>query len=55
MVAGIRDERFLILPHPRVAQSLAYKGSDPEGWLGRMRSFVREARSETQTSDIGAT
>ena len=55
VVAGIRDERFLILPHPRVAQSMAYKASDPEGWLGRMRSFVREARSDNQTSDIGAT
>ena len=31
------------------------KASDAEGWLGRMRSFMREARSETQTSDIGAT
>jgi NAD(P)-dependent dehydrogenase (short-subunit alcohol dehydrogenase family) len=55
VVAGIRDERFLILPHPRVAQNLAHKASDPEGWLSRMRSFVRKARSENQTSEIGAT
>ena len=46
VVAGIRDERFLILPHPQVAQYMAYKASDPDAWLQRMRSFVREARSE---------
>ena len=55
VVAGIRDETFLILPHPRVAQSLAYKASDPEGWLARMRAFVGDARSKNQTSEIGAT
>ena len=55
VVAGIRDERFLILPHPRVAQNLAHKASDPEDWLSRMRSFMRKARSENQTSEIGAT
>jgi NAD(P)-dependent dehydrogenase (short-subunit alcohol dehydrogenase family) len=55
VVAGIRDERFLILPHPQVAQNLAHKASDPEGWLSRMRSFVRKARSEHQTSEIGTT
>ena len=55
VVAGIRDERFLILPHPQVAQSMAYKASDPEGWLRRMRSFVLKARSDHRTSEIGAT
>ena len=53
-VAGIRDERFLILPHPQVAQSMAYKASDPEGWLRRMRRFVREAQSDNQRREIGA-
>jgi NAD(P)-dependent dehydrogenase (short-subunit alcohol dehydrogenase family) len=55
VVAGIRDETFLILPHPRVAHHLAHKASDPEGWLRRMRAFVRDARSDDQTSEIGAT
>jgi NAD(P)-dependent dehydrogenase (short-subunit alcohol dehydrogenase family) len=54
VVAGIRDEVFLILPHTRVAQGMAHKGSDPEGWLRRMRSFVREARRDHQTREIGA-
>ena len=55
VVAAVRDESFLILPHPRVAQSLASKASDPEGWLRRMRSFVRQARRDQQTSEVGAT
>jgi NAD(P)-dependent dehydrogenase (short-subunit alcohol dehydrogenase family) len=55
VVAGIRDEVFLILPHSQVARSLAHKGSDPEDWLGRMRSFVRDARRDSHTTGAGAT
>jgi NAD(P)-dependent dehydrogenase (short-subunit alcohol dehydrogenase family) len=49
VVAGIRDERFLILPHENVAGFMALKGSDPERWLNGMRRIVREARA-TPTS-----
>jgi NAD(P)-dependent dehydrogenase (short-subunit alcohol dehydrogenase family) len=45
VVAGIGDERFLILPHENVARFMALKGSDPERWLKGMRRLVREARS----------
>jgi NAD(P)-dependent dehydrogenase (short-subunit alcohol dehydrogenase family) len=45
VVAGIGDERLLILPHENVAGFLALKGSDPERWLKGMRRIVREARS----------
>ncbi len=45
VVAGIRDERFLILPHENVAKFMARKGSDPERWIKGMRRLVREARS----------
>jgi NAD(P)-dependent dehydrogenase (short-subunit alcohol dehydrogenase family) len=44
VVAGIREERFLILPHPAVARHMALKGSDPERWLQGMRRLVRGAR-----------
>jgi NAD(P)-dependent dehydrogenase (short-subunit alcohol dehydrogenase family) len=44
-LAAIRDERFLILPHPRVADHLALKASQPERWLGGMRKLVRKARA----------
>jgi NAD(P)-dependent dehydrogenase (short-subunit alcohol dehydrogenase family) len=43
-IAGIRDERFLILPHEAVARHLTLKGSDPERWLRGMRRLVRGAR-----------
>jgi hypothetical protein len=45
VVAGIRDERMLILPHENVAGFMALKGSDPERWLKGMRRMVRTARS----------
>ena len=45
VMAGIRDERFLILPHENVATFMARKGSDPERWIKGMRRLVREARS----------
>jgi hypothetical protein len=44
VVEGIRDERFLILPHPEVAKFLALKATDPERWLAGMRRIVRRAR-----------
>jgi NAD(P)-dependent dehydrogenase (short-subunit alcohol dehydrogenase family) len=46
VVAGIRDERFLILPHEDVAKHLALKGAQPERWLSGMRRLVRQARAE---------
>ncbi len=45
VVAGIREERFLILPHENVATFMARKGTDPERWLNGMRRLVREARA----------
>jgi NAD(P)-dependent dehydrogenase (short-subunit alcohol dehydrogenase family) len=45
VVAGIREERLLILPHENVAGFVALKGSDPERWLKGMRRIVRDARS----------
>ncbi len=44
VVAGIRDERFLILPHPRVARYMAHRAADPDDWQERMRAFLRETR-----------
>jgi NAD(P)-dependent dehydrogenase (short-subunit alcohol dehydrogenase family) len=44
VVEGLRDERFLILPHAEVADHLALKGAQPERWLKGMRRLVRQAR-----------
>ena len=44
VVTGIREERFLILPHPQVAKYMGYKGQDNERWLAGMRRMVGAAR-----------
>jgi NAD(P)-dependent dehydrogenase (short-subunit alcohol dehydrogenase family) len=38
---AIADERFLILPHPEVADYVALKASDHPRWLGGMRKLQR--------------
>jgi NAD(P)-dependent dehydrogenase (short-subunit alcohol dehydrogenase family) len=37
VVAGLRDERFLILPHPEVLEFLRRKANDYDRWLAGMR------------------
>jgi NAD(P)-dependent dehydrogenase (short-subunit alcohol dehydrogenase family) len=44
VLAGIREERFLILPHPQVAKYMSYKAQDNERWLAGMRRMVTRAR-----------
>ncbi|HWD64503.1 MAG TPA: SDR family oxidoreductase [Solirubrobacteraceae bacterium] len=46
VLSGMREERFLILPHPVVGEYLAMKGTQPERWLGGMRKMLREAREK---------
>lgn len=38
-VEGIGDERFLILPHPEVADYIKQKGADPERWISGMQRW----------------
>jgi NAD(P)-dependent dehydrogenase (short-subunit alcohol dehydrogenase family) len=47
VVDGIREERFLILPHPQVADYMAVKATQNERWLKGMRRLVRQAREAT--------
>ena len=47
VMAGLRDERFLILPHPEVHDYVVGKATDRDRWLHGMRKLqrrVREAR-----------
>ena len=44
VLAGIAEERFLILPHPEVARFMAVKGAEPERWLRGMRELLSAAR-----------
>jgi NAD(P)-dependent dehydrogenase (short-subunit alcohol dehydrogenase family) len=47
VIGGIREERFLILPHPQVADYMAVKATQNERWLKGMRRLVRQAREAT--------
>lgn len=42
-VETIRAERFLILPHPEVADYTQFKANDPDRWLAGMRKLQRRA------------
>jgi NAD(P)-dependent dehydrogenase (short-subunit alcohol dehydrogenase family) len=47
VVEGIRDERFLILPHPEVGEYFQRKASDYDRWLRgmrRLRGLILEER-----------
>ena len=41
VLAGIADDRFLILPHPEVAGYYAARAAEPERWLGGMNKLQR--------------
>jgi NAD(P)-dependent dehydrogenase (short-subunit alcohol dehydrogenase family) len=45
VVAGLADERFLILPHPEVLEFFRRKGADYDRWLAGMRRLRRAAES----------
>jgi NAD(P)-dependent dehydrogenase (short-subunit alcohol dehydrogenase family) len=46
VVNGLADERFLILPHPRVGKMYARKAAEPDVWLDAMRHAF-STRNET--------
>lgn len=41
VVEALRAERFLVLPHPEVAQYQQNKATDPDRWIGGMRKLQR--------------
>jgi NAD(P)-dependent dehydrogenase (short-subunit alcohol dehydrogenase family) len=45
VVQGLRDERFLILPHPQVLDYLRRKTADYDRWLGGMRRLKARVES----------
>lgn len=45
VVNAMREERFLILPHPEVAEYVRRKGDDPDRWLGGMRRSLARLRA----------
>ncbi len=45
VIAGVREERLLILPHEKVAQYVALKGARHDRWVSGMQDLVRRARA----------
>ncbi len=45
VVQGLAEERFLILPHPRVAEYMQRKSSDYDRWLAGMARLRAKSRS----------
>lgn len=45
VMEAIFDERFLVLPHPEVAQMAALKTADYERWIGGMQRYRRTLES----------
>ena len=48
VVQAMRDERFLVLPHPEVLDYLRNKTADVDRWLGGMRKLRAKAEAARQ-------
>lgn len=46
ILAGIQQEKFLILPHPQVETYFRRKASDHDRWIGGMRRFRKSLQSD---------
>lgn len=59
VVQGLAEERFLILPHPEVAEFFRRKGADHDRWLRGMRRLQATTRCSSKwsrvESDLGVT
>ena len=53
VIEGLSEERFLILPHPEVADYFANKAADYERWLGGMRKLQRNLGAGPASSPPG--
>ena len=50
VIEGLADERFLILPHPEVAEYMRRKASDYDRWLRGMRRLQARVRENPKTA-----
>ena len=48
VVEALREERFLVLPHPQVAEYIRRKASDYDRWLHGMRRLQEQFLEEAQ-------
>jgi short-subunit dehydrogenase len=51
VLAGMADGRFLILPHPQVADYYAGRAADPDRWLSGMRRLQAKVFDNEGTHD----
>ena len=51
VVEGIREESFLILPHPEVAEYVDRKASDRDRWLAGMSRLYERVTSQTAVGE----
>jgi hypothetical protein len=54
VVEGIRDERFLILPHPEVATFEQRRAADRDRWLAGMRRLSAALEDAADAADRAA-
>ena len=47
-VEGLRDGRFLILPHPEVAEYVRRKASDHDRWMDGVRRLRRQVLGDDE-------
>lgn len=55
VLQGVKNEQFLILPHPEVEQFMQHKSADYDRWLGgmrKLRSNIVEAVGSTKIEDM---
>ncbi|MGE4242510.1 SDR family oxidoreductase [Ramlibacter sp.] len=50
IVRVMREEKFLVLPHPEVAKYFAMKGQDYDRWLGGMQKLYAQHMGAAPTS-----
>ncbi|MGC3863915.1 SDR family oxidoreductase [Micromonospora chersina] len=43
---ALHDDRFLVLPHPRVADYYAHRATDPDRWLGGVNRIQRQLEDQ---------
>lgn len=48
ILAGIQEEKFLVLPHPQVSTYFQRKASDHDRWISGMKRFRRQLVGETE-------
>jgi hypothetical protein len=47
VITGLADERFLILPHPEVAEYFRRKADDYDRWIRGMRRLQQRIAGDT--------